>query len=169
MFVPHRRCSKHSNANDPSRYSGRAYGTYDAVRMEAIIRYSKPCRSHRCWMEFHGTEDSVAEQAKMVRRLQALTGNFSWATRPSQTVAGVTTLTMHEATRQCGGLGDRVCVPISQLTACITETQNDLASSFLKAGILGHAGDGRPHVGFYLANDRRRSPTQRLNERLIAH
>jgi hypothetical protein len=62
-----------------------------------------------------------------------------------------------------------VCVPISRLAECIIETQNDLAESFLRAGILGHAGDGNFHVGFYLLpNDpKEMTEAQRLNERLV--
>ena len=90
----------------------------DAVRMEAIIRYSKldlPL-APVLWMEFHGTEDSVAEQAKMVqtiagtyRRQQFLVGNRP--ERPSQTVAGTSRclLCMESDAPRCGGLGDR-CV-----------------------------------------------------------
>ena len=62
-----------------------------------------------------------------------------------------------------------VCVPISRLAECISETQNDLAASFLRAGILGHVGDGNFHVGFYLLpNDpKEMAEAQRLNERLV--
>jgi D-lactate dehydrogenase (cytochrome) len=50
----------------------------DAIRMEAIIRYSV------LWMEFHGTENSVAEQAKMVQTIADDHGgtHFSWASDP---------------------------------------------------------------------------------------
>jgi D-lactate dehydrogenase (cytochrome) len=43
-----------------------------------------------------------------------------------------------------------VCVPISRLAECITQTQKDLSSPFLPAPIVGHAGDGNFHVGFVL-------------------
>ena len=47
--------------------------------------------------------------------------------------------------------------------------KNDLAASFLRAGILGHAGDGNFHVGFYLLpNDpKEMAEARRLNERLV--
>ena len=60
-------------------------------------------------------------------------------------------------------------MPISRLAECITETQNDLGASFLRAGILGHTGDGNFHVGFYiLPNDpKEMEEARRLNERLV--
>ena len=150
----------------------------DAVRMEAIIRYSKldlPI-APVLWMEFHGTENSVAEQAKMVQTIAGAHGgnNFSWTTdakdRAKLWQARHNAYYAWKATRPgVEAWVTDVCVPISKLAECITETQNDLASSFLRAGILGHAGDGNFHVGFYLLpNDPREiAEAQRLNERLV--
>jgi D-lactate dehydrogenase (cytochrome) len=150
----------------------------DAIRMEAIIRYSKldlPI-APVLWMEFHGTEKGVAEQAKMVQRIAGDHGgtHFSWATDPEERrklwqarhdayYAGKATRPGVEA------FVTDVCVPISRLAECIAETQNDLAASFLRAGILGHAGDGNFHVGFYLLpNDpKEMAEARRLNERLV--
>ena len=62
-----------------------------------------------------------------------------------------------------------VCVPISRLAECITETQKDLAASFLPAPIVGHAGDGNFHVGFVLnpSVPREMAEAERLNERVV--
>jgi D-lactate dehydrogenase (cytochrome) len=62
-----------------------------------------------------------------------------------------------------------VCVPISRLAECITETQKDLTASFLPAPIVGHAGDGNFHVLFVLnPNDpREMAEAERLNERVV--
>ena len=150
----------------------------DAVRMEAIIRYSKldlPI-SPVLWMEFHGTENTVAEQAKMVQRIAGVHGgnHFSWATNPIDRSklwqARHDAYYAWKATRPgVEAWVTDVCVPISRLAECINETQNDLAGSFLKAGILGHAADGNFHVGFYLLpNDpKEMAEAQRINERLV--
>ena len=58
----------------------------DAVQMDAINKYSKldlPVEP-TLWLEFHGTEVSVAEQAKMVQMIASDHGgtDFSWATKP---------------------------------------------------------------------------------------
>ena len=39
-----------------------------------------------------------------------------------------------------------VCVPISRLAECVTETQRDIAESRLIAPIVGHVGDGNFHL-----------------------
>jgi D-lactate dehydrogenase (cytochrome) len=150
----------------------------DAIRMEAIIRYSKldlPI-APVLWMEFHGTESGVAEQAEMVQRIAGDHGgtHFSWATDPEERrklwQARHDAYYAWKATRPgVEAWVTDVCVPISRLAECIAETQSDLAGSFLKAGILGHAGDGNFHVGFYiLPNDPKEiAEAQRLNERLV--
>jgi FAD/FMN-containing dehydrogenase len=55
------------------------------------------------------------------------------------------------------------------LAECITETQKDLAASFLPAPIVGHAGDGNFHVGFVLnpSDPREMAEAERLNERVV--
>jgi D-lactate dehydrogenase (cytochrome) len=58
----------------------------DAVQMDAINKYSKlDLRvAPTLWLEFHGTEASVAEQAEMVQMIASEHGgtDFSWATKP---------------------------------------------------------------------------------------
>jgi D-lactate dehydrogenase (cytochrome) len=39
-----------------------------------------------------------------------------------------------------------VCVPISRLAECVTETKRDIERSGLVAPIVGHAGDGNFHA-----------------------
>jgi D-lactate dehydrogenase (cytochrome) len=60
----------------------------DAATMEAINRYSKidlPV-APTLWMDFHGTEASVAEQARMVQRIAGEHGgtHFAWSTDPEE-------------------------------------------------------------------------------------
>jgi FAD/FMN-containing dehydrogenase len=58
----------------------------DPVQMDAINKYSKldlPV-APTLWLEFHGTEHSVVEQAKIVQAIASEHGgaDFSWTTRP---------------------------------------------------------------------------------------
>src|ERR1700722_4457514 len=150
----------------------------NAIQMDAINKYSKlelPV-APTLWLEFHGTQASVTEQAEMVQKITADHGgaNFSWATkledrrklwRARHDVAHA-----DKALRVGGQLWvTDVCVPISRLAECISETQKDLASSFLPAPIVGHAGDGNFHVGFVLdPNDpKEMAEAKRLNQRLV--
>jgi D-lactate dehydrogenase (cytochrome) len=150
----------------------------DAAAMNSIIRYSKldlPV-APILWMEFHGTENAVAEQAKMVQRIAADHGgtHFAWATKPEDRrklwQARHDAHYAAKATRPgVEAWVTDVCVPISRLAECISETQNDIAASFLRAGILGHAGDGNFHVGFMLNPNepREMAEAERLNQRLV--
>ncbi len=45
------------------------------------------------------------------------------------------------------GLATDVCVPISRLAECVTETRRDIDELGLIAPIVGHVGDGNFHVG----------------------
>lgn len=150
----------------------------DAATMDSIIGYSKldlPV-APVLWIEFHGTENGVAEQAKMVQKVAADHGgsHFAWATKPEE--RSKLWQARHDAYfagkaawpgTECWATD--VCVPISRLAECITETQEDIAASFLPAGIVGHAGDGNFHVGFNLNPNepKEMAEAERLNKRLV--
>jgi len=74
----------------------------------------------------------------------------------------------------CKGFATDVCVPISRLAECVTETQRDIAEMKLVAPIVGHVGDGNFHVGVMIdMNDpdeaeRGRKFHERLVERALA-
>ena len=150
----------------------------DPVQMDAINKYSKlelPV-APTLWLEFHGTEQSVVEQAKMVQTIASEHGgaHFAWTTKPEDREklwrARHDVVYAVKALREGGQLWTTdVCVPISRLAECITETQKDLAASFLPAPIVGHAGDGNFHVGFVLnpSDPREMAEAERLNERVV--
>ena len=150
----------------------------DAAQMDAIKRYSKldlPV-APTMWLEFHGTEASVAEQAKVVQMIASEHGgtDFFWTTNPEDRRklwrARHDVVYADKALRDGAQLwATDVCVPISRLAECITETQKDLAASFLPAPIVGHAGDGNFHVCFVLnPNDpKEMAEAERLNQRLV--
>jgi D-lactate dehydrogenase (cytochrome) len=150
----------------------------DPVLMDAINKYSKldlPV-APTLWLEFHGTEHSVVEQAKMVQTIASEHGgaDFSWTTRPEDRDklwrARHDVVYAVKALREGGQLWTTdVCVPISRLAECVTETQKDLAASFLPAPIVGHAGDGNFHVGFVInpSDPREMAEAERLNERVV--
>ncbi|MEM0898809.1 MAG: FAD-linked oxidase C-terminal domain-containing protein [Pseudomonadota bacterium] len=127
----------------------------NALQMKAMIGYSKldlpesPC----LFVEFHGTEASVKEQAESFGEIaEELEGgpfiwsereedrNKLWAARHDAYWAG---LTLRPGAK---GTSTDVCVPISALAECILETEADIERSGLIAPIVGHAGDGNFHV-----------------------
>jgi len=46
----------------------------------------------------------------------------------------------------CTAMSTDICVPISRLAEAVTETQKDIAASFIPGPILGHVGDGNFHA-----------------------
>jgi D-lactate dehydrogenase (cytochrome) len=150
----------------------------DTLQMEAIAKYSKinvPA-APTLWLEFHGTEAGVKEQAEFVQAVAAEHGgeDFRWATDPAERKK--IWQARHDAAYACKGLrpgcsiwATDVCVPISRLADCIVETQADLADSFLPAPIVGHVGDGNFHLCFVLDMDdpKEVAEANRLNDRLI--
>jgi D-lactate dehydrogenase (cytochrome) len=67
-----------------------------------------------------------------------------------------------------------VCVPISRLAECVTETQRDIEASGIMAPIVGHVGDGNFHLTLLIDMDdadevkRAKGLSERLVERALA-
>jgi D-lactate dehydrogenase (cytochrome) len=62
-----------------------------------------------------------------------------------------------------------ICVPISRLAECVTETQRDIAASGLVAPIVGHVGDGNFHLTLLIDTDdpEEVKTAKRFSERLV--
>ena len=150
----------------------------DDVQMDAVNRFSKlnyPVKD-TLFVEFHGTEAGVKEQAEMLQSIAADHGGgeFKWASKTEERNALWTA--RHDVTYAnkalrpgCEIWATDVCVPISKLADCILETKKDLQQSFLTAPLVGHVGDGNFHLGFLIdRNDPRElEEAERLNDRLV--
>ena len=151
----------------------------DDVQMKAITLHSKldlPI-ANTLWLEFHGTEASVAEQAEMVQAIAKDFGgnDFSWTTLPEDRKR--LWQARHDAAYANKILAPGkqlwatdVCVPISRLAECISETKKDIAGSFMLAPLVGHVGDGNFHLTLMLdpGDPRDIAEAERLNTRLVA-
>jgi D-lactate dehydrogenase (cytochrome) len=103
-------------------------------------------------VEFHGTEQSVAEQASRFGDIAASHGGgpFASATRPEERSklwqarhdTYWSQLTLRPGARP---FATDACVPISRLADCVTETEDDLKRLNLLSPIIGHVGDGNFH------------------------
>ena len=151
----------------------------DDVQMDAINRYSKldMTVAPTLWLEFHGTEAGVKEQAEMVQALAAENGgaDFAWTTNPDDRKklwqARHDAAYANKALRPNGQVwATDVCVPISRLAECIAETKKDIDASFVPAPIVGHVGDGNFHLTLVLdPNDPKdAAEAERINNRLVA-
>ncbi len=128
----------------------------DDKQVEAINRYSKidlPVLP-TLFFEFHGMNDrDVTDQATMLQSLAAEHGGkgFQWKTNLEDkdelwSARHNAYYATHALVPGAEVLITDVCVPISQLAECITETKGDLANVSFPATIVGHVGDGNFHV-----------------------
>jgi D-lactate dehydrogenase (cytochrome) len=150
----------------------------DDVQMDSVNKFSKlnyPVKD-TLFVEFHGTEAGVKEQAETVQAIAGEHGGgeFKWATKPEERTALWTA--RHDVTYANKALrpgseiwATDVCVPISRLAECIMETKKDLKGSFLTAPLVGHVGDGNFHLGFLIMRDdpKELEEAERLNDRLV--
>jgi D-lactate dehydrogenase (cytochrome) len=105
------------------------------------------------FVEFHGTERGVEEQAERFGDIAADLGGgpFEWATKPEE--RSKLWQARHDAYWSalalrpgCKVIATDVCVPISRLAECVVATQQDIKATGLVAPIVGHVGDGNFHL-----------------------
>ncbi|CCD96142.1 putative D-lactate dehydrogenase, mitochondrial precursor (Lactate dehydrogenase D) (DLD) [Bradyrhizobium sp. ORS 375] len=127
----------------------------DEVMMRGINAYSGLgyAEAPTLFLEFHGTEAAVAEQAQIAEAITTEHGGhgFAWA----KAAEDRSRLWHARDNTLYAGLGLRpgaravitdVCVPISRLAECLTETRRDADSHGFVAPIVGHVGDGNFHM-----------------------
>ncbi len=106
------------------------------------------------FMEFHGTEAGVAEQAESVQAIATEfgAGDFKWASKlEDRNKLWEARHNGHYAILATAKPGQHalltdVCVPVSRLAECIMATKEDLNQSGLVSPFVGHAGDGNFHM-----------------------
>jgi len=105
------------------------------------------------FLEFHGRESTVAEEAEIVGQIAAehCAKGFEWTADPEARsrlwAARHDVYYAQRALREgAHGWVTDVCVPISALAQAILETQAEIDASGLIAPIVGHVGDGNFHL-----------------------
>ena len=112
------------------------------------------------FLEFHGTDASIAEQ---VERFSALAGDFGgsamqWANRPEERSrlwqarhdAYWSVMALRPGAKM---IATDVCVPVSRLAECVLATKQDIDAMGLIAPIVGHVGDGNFHTSLMVMTD----------------
>ncbi|HTN27009.1 MAG TPA: FAD-linked oxidase C-terminal domain-containing protein, partial [Burkholderiales bacterium] len=100
--------------------------------------------------------------------------DFQWATKPEER----TKLweARHQAYFAClqlkpgsRALSTDVCVPISRLAECVTETTKDLEKSSLPIPLFGHVGDGNFHLVILIDpnNEKEIAEAKDINVRVV--
>ncbi len=151
----------------------------DDTQMDAVNRYSRTAYpvAPTLFFEFHSdSARHVADQAETVQALAREHGGrgFEWATaledREALWSARHTALYAALALRP-GALGwtTDVCVPISRLAECITETRRDNVHASFPISLVGHAGDGNFHLVYVLdpTSEAELSEARALNEKMV--
>src|SRR5258705_197689 len=150
----------------------------DALQVKATNLYSKLALPEVpvLFVEFHGSPAGVAEQSERFGEIAMDLGGgpFDWTTKAEDR----TRLWQARHDAYWAGRGLRpgaqavatdVCVPISRLAECVSETQRDIAELGLVAPILGHVGDGNFHLSLLVdtAEEAEVKAAKILCERLV--
>jgi D-lactate dehydrogenase (cytochrome) len=149
-----------------------------ATTMKAINAYSKTTYKEQptLFLEFHGSERGVVEQAELVQEIAKERGGegFQWTTKPedrnrlwaARHQAYFAGLQLRPGAR---AVSTDVCVPISRLTECMVETAVDIAKASMPIPMFGHVGDGNFHCMILIRPDVEAdlAEAKRFNERLV--
>lgn len=150
----------------------------DEQMMRAINRYSSLNYSENptLFLEFHGSQAELEEQVEKVETIAKSFGakEFIWekdeAARIKLWRARTDAAPASVAYRKDGQLmSTDICVPISRLAKCITQTQFDIQETGIYAPILGHVGDGNFHLTIVIDpnNPEEFEKAKALNKRLV--
>jgi D-lactate dehydrogenase (cytochrome) len=131
----------------------------DPIAIKATNNYSKLGLAEQptLFLEFHGSETSVKEQAERFGEIAAEFGGgpFKWTTQAEERTrlwqarhdAYFAMMSLRPGAKS---LATDICVPISRLAEAVTETMQDIEELKLLGPIVGHVGDGNFHVGLIL-------------------
>ena len=131
----------------------------DLVQVKAINSYSKTNlpEAPLLLLEFHGSDASVKEQSELFGEIASDHGgnDFEWTSNNEE--RNKLWQARHDAYWSCKAVrpgadiySTDVCVPISKLSDCITETIEDMEQNRLIGPIVSHAGDGNFHVALLI-------------------
>lgn len=127
----------------------------DALQVRACNAYSGLHLNEQptLFLEFHGSDEGVAEQADMFGEIagDCNGGEFVWTAQAEERTklwqarhdAYWASLGLRPGAQ---GISTDVCVPISRLAECVTQTAADIEELGFTAPIVGHVGDGNFHV-----------------------
>lgn len=154
----------------------------DTMMIRATNLYSRLSLAEgpTLFVEFHGTEASVAEQSERFGEIarEFGGGDFAWTAKPEERTR--LWQARHDAywagsvlRPGAKGFTTDVCVPLSRLAECVRDTEADVAATGLVTTMVGHVGDGNFHVNILVDMEdageveRAAAFTSRLNRRAL--
>jgi D-lactate dehydrogenase (cytochrome) len=150
----------------------------DEMAMKGVNEYSGlPYeRAPTLLLEFHGSQVGVEDQMAQVRTVfdEAGATSFLAATDPTERTrlwrarheSFYASLSLRPG---ASPITTDVCVPISRLAECISESRRDVDASGIPATMVGHVGDGNFHIVLLVDRDdpTEMSTARGVNERLV--
>ena len=147
----------------------------DTAQVIAVNNYSKTNlpEAPLLLVEFHGSQSSVDEQSELFGEISSDFGgkDFEWTSNSEE--RNKLWKARHDAYWSCRAVRPEaelystdVCVPISKLSDCITETIEDMEQNQLIGPIVSHAGDGNFHVAL-LIDKNNKNELDKLDEFLV--
>ena len=147
----------------------------DTAQVKAVNNYSKTNlpEAPLLLVEFHGSQSSVDEQSELFGEISSDFGgkDFEWTSNNED--RSKLWKARHDAYWSCRAVRPEaelystdVCVPISKLSDCITETIEDMEQNELIGPIVSHAGDGNFHVAL-LIDKNNKNELDKLDEFLV--
>ena len=147
----------------------------DTAQVKAVNNYSKTNlpEAPLLLVEFHGSQSSVDEQSELFGEISSDFGgkDFEWTSNNED--RNKLWKARHDAYWSCRAVRPEaelystdVCVPISKLSDCITETIEDMKQNELIGPIVSHAGDGNFHVAL-LIDKNNKNELDKLDEFLV--
>ena len=127
----------------------------DRDAVVAVNRYSGTTLPNKdlLLLEFHGTNDSTKIDIAAAREVLERHGGQGFLQTTDEAERRKLWQARHDAGLACRShqpnghiFATDICVPISKLSECIEQTQQDLAASKIYGPIVGHVGDGNFHV-----------------------
>ena len=127
----------------------------DRDAVVAVNRYSGTTLPNKdlLLLEFHGSADSTAIDIAAAREVLERHGGQGFLQTADEAERRKLWQARHDAGLACRShqpnghiFATDVCVPISKLSECIEQTQQDLVASKIYGPIVGHVGDGNFHV-----------------------
>ena len=150
----------------------------DKAAVKSVNSYSKTAlpEQNMLLLEFHGSKEVVDHEEKLAGTILADHGGTGCTFSTDQAERTVLWQARHDAAwairaQRAGAqiFVTDVCVPISRLADCITQTHTDIEASGIFGPIIGHVGDGNFHVIVVVMPDdvEEMHSVESFNERLI--
>lgn len=127
----------------------------DATQVKACNAYSGLTLQEKptLFVEFHGTENGVAEQTEIFKEIISDFGGFGFEWSSDEAERKKMWTARHNAYYATKALkpdydilSTDACVPISRLAECVSETVADIEQQGMVGPVVGHVGDGNFHV-----------------------